>query len=566
MAGDTASAVARARPHLVPLVEAALTGGAYALLQRYDLVGNIPFVDFVVLLVVTSAFVQFWSLTRVRWGSRPFWLHGAVVTNIAAATVVMYATAWGPALVFVGFLVVLSELAKPEGSRAYRVGLPWALAAALTGQLAVEWGWVPTEIKLPVAHGLAGLSTLGMAFVVQQLYVVTKSREDARAEIERRESHFRALVQNASDMVIVTNADGVVTYASPSVASTGFSPEGYEGERPTDLVHHDDLVRLAETRQRVMATPGALGRCEIRALHADRTYHWYEVTSNNLLTDPAVQGVVSNIRDVTDRKLAEDERARYTAELQRTNTELTEAHHAKDEFVATVSHELRTPLTAILGFAHGLSERWDEFSDREKREFATAVHRQSKRLHRMVEDLLVLSRIARGDVIVEPENVVLTDVVTESLETFGPPEGAVIRVPRGLAARVDPDHLHRIIGNLLTNAEKYGAPPIEVIALEAGDEVELRVRDHGPGVDPGFVDHLFDKFTQHSSGDTRRSQGLGLGLPIVQELVAANGGRIWYEPARPGACFVVRLHAPAPRAVSDDDSGSIRGIDERLTM
>jgi signal transduction histidine kinase len=240
------------------------------------------------------------------------------------------------------------------------------------------------------------------------------------------------------------------------------------------------------------------------------------------------------------------------SELERLNEELDVSNRLKSEFVAIASHELRTPLTSVSGFARVLVSRWDEFPDEERRNFTKRIFTQAARLERLVEDLLTLSRVEAGVLTTRPEDVDLAAALSTTaaeLASMGTDIG--VECPQGMAATVDPDQLHEILLNYLTNARKYGADPITVDAVRRDEWVEIRVRDVGAGVPEEFVPRLFDHFTR-VEGNAGGQQGAGLGLAIVAGLAHANNGEVWYEPNTPqGSCFGVRVpharaDAPAP--------------------
>jgi signal transduction histidine kinase len=157
---------------------------------------------------------------------------------------------------------------------------------------------------------------------------------------------------------------------------------------------------------------------------------------------------------------------------------------------------------------------------------------------RLVDDLLTVSKIDAGAVEAMAEEVALRDAVRDVLSDF---ESADIRLDAAdLYAIVDPDHLHRILGNYVRNALTYGAPPVEVLTRDAGNWVEIVVRDNGAGVPDEMVPRLFGKFVRgprsHEMG------GTGLGLSIVRGLAQVNGGDTWYEHNVPqGSCFGLKL-------------------------
>lgn len=213
----------------------------------------------------------------------------------------------------------------------------------------------------------------------------------------------------------------------------------------------------------------------------------------------------------------------------------------KDRFIALVSHELRTPLTSIAGFTSTLLDRWELIGDGDRRAFLEIIDAQADRMIRLVNDLLVLSRIQAGELDPEPEFVDVAMAAARAAETF-PDAEIVISCGTGLRAFVDPDHLHQALVNYLGNAIKYGAEPIEVSARQHDSHVDILVRDTGPGVPPDFVPRLFSEFAQARPADPTTQQGTGLGLSIVRQLMHVQGGDAWYEPVEPhGACFVVRI-------------------------
>lgn len=246
-------------------------------------------------------------------------------------------------------------------------------------------------------------------------------------------------------------------------------------------------------------------------------------------------------------------------ELRSTNAQLEQAAEFKNEFISVVSHELRTPLTSILGFTETLRTRADELDPDRARHFLDRMSAQAHNLDRMVEELLLLSRMSSGRMRHEPEPVPVTAALQEVLLSL-PPGAPVLLCPGGVEAdvMVDPDHLRRIVTNYVENARKYGAPPIEVSTELRDPVVVVRVRDHGAGPPEEFVQELFEPFTQASGGTRRTSRGVGLGLSIVQALAEVNGGEAWFEGDGPGTTFAVSFPL-ATRATSADVPPSSTG-------
>jgi signal transduction histidine kinase len=236
--------------------------------------------------------------------------------------------------------------------------------------------------------------------------------------------------------------------------------------------------------------------------------------------------------------LREEERLRHELDLR--NERLLELDRMKDGFVASVSHELRTPLTSIRGFTTTMTERWDQLSDEDKLAFLQTIDSQAKRLNRLVDTVLLLSRIEAGRMSSVREPLDIASPARDAVKELGLDVRIEVNGETAALVEADPDHIYQIFVNLLVNARRYGAPPIR-ITIEADErDVIARVSDEGEGVPMEFVPHLFDNFTQ--APNARTAQGSGLGLAIVKGLVETAGGEVWYEHLQPrGSCFVVRL-------------------------
>jgi signal transduction histidine kinase len=212
----------------------------------------------------------------------------------------------------------------------------------------------------------------------------------------------------------------------------------------------------------------------------------------------------------------------------------------KDGFVASVSHELRTPLTAISGFAATLTARWDQLAEPDKLTFLNTIESQAKRLNRLVDTVLLLSKIRAGRVSTVREPVDLEESARSAVAELRLDVEIDVSGATPAAVEADPDEIYQVFVNLLANARRYGAAPIRIRIESDARDVTARVSDEGEGVPDEFVPHLFDTFTQASNAQA--AQGSGLGLAIVKGLVENAGGSVSYEHVRPrGACFVLRF-------------------------
>jgi signal transduction histidine kinase len=252
----------------------------------------------------------------------------------------------------------------------------------------------------------------------------------------------------------------------------------------------------------------------------------------------------------TEQALDSEREQRQRAE--EVSRALSEANREMADLMAMVSHDLRAPLTVINGTAELALESWGELDDSTRHAFMTTVGTAGHSLEEMLEETLTLSALDADGLSTRPVAVRLEEYLRGLHHTTFAGLDLRLDSPAGATVLVDRQHLGQMVTNLLTNAVKYGAAPYAVTATVHDDEVELVVRDSGPGVEPAFVPRLFDRYTR--SDDARRSdrRGTGLGLYIVRSLALANGGEISYRRNVPtGSEFVLRLRrAPHLQAAS----------------
>jgi signal transduction histidine kinase len=212
--------------------------------------------------------------------------------------------------------------------------------------------------------------------------------------------------------------------------------------------------------------------------------------------------------------------------------ELTIANRRKDEFLAILGHELRNPLAAIHNGIHLLSHRMQDTPAPLKIE--AMIERQVRRMTRLVDDLLDVSRITRGCLHLQRERIDLRDVVNNAIQTLESDikqryhrlATALPGVPVWLQA--DPGRLEQVFLNLLANASKYTNTGGELaVSVQARDsQAVVRVRDSGIGIAPEALPHLFDLFRQADEAAPRSQSGLGIGLALVRNLVESHGGSV----------------------------------------
>jgi signal transduction histidine kinase len=227
------------------------------------------------------------------------------------------------------------------------------------------------------------------------------------------------------------------------------------------------------------------------------------------------------------------------AHQEASNRRLERLEVLRTRFVATVAHDLRSPLTTVKGVASILRDRRDSVPPERVDAMLESVERQANRLNRLADDLLDAARLDSAQLELKLDRVELADVLANVAADAA--DDVETEVEEGIAIVADGPRLERVVWNLVSNALKYGRPPIVVSAERDGEmsgsaQVRIRVRDHGQGLSAAQVHNLFTDF---AAGDDPAS--VGLGLAIVWQLVAAHGGTVTYADADPGASFTVTL-------------------------
>ncbi len=328
----------------------------------------------------------------------------------------------------------------------------------------------------------------------------------------------------------------------PASGELAWSAETYRiaGKDPTTfapsvagwlaLVHPDDLPRVQAAR--------ALGE----------TGGAYEVSYRIVREDGEVRHVHSRTRPVLDdsgalkclRGTLQDE-----TELRRANAELASANGLLADTIGMLGHDLRQPLTVLRGYLEALREDWEQLDEPARRHLIEVGQRAANRTDDLLQDILALVNLDTASLVTHPDpELDVRAVLREALERSGCT--AEVDLAGAPAVRADPVHLRQMLVNLLTNAARYGAPPITIRVHEEGDRVEVSVRDHGEGVPQEFLPELFDRFTRAGTGVAATMSGTGFGLYLVQRLAHANGGEVTHHSVRPhGAEF--RLVLPRGR-------------------
>jgi PAS domain S-box-containing protein len=402
------------------------------------------------------------------------------------------------------------------------------------------WRWIES-------HAVPWTDSGGESFGVAEVHVISRDVTDrVEAERARREAEQRLALtlEHAPIGMAIVGLDGSFRRVNASLCRLiGCTNEELLATSFQAITHPDDLLVDLAFVQKLLAGEIEDFEMDKRYLRSDGSYVWAHLTVAVMRDDEGEPlHFVSQIQDISDQRRSDESLQGSLAELTALNQALHQANADKEQILAVVSHELRSPLTSILGSTDLLNTRWAELADERKRELLAAVQVQAQRLRELVEDLLTVSTLGSGELRLTPVDFTLLPLITRVVSVHAP-KAQVTCAPE-VSVMADPQRVEQILEHLLSNAVKYGAEPLQVVVASGAGYVDLTVIDEGVGVPPDFVPQLFERFTQASQGDRRVSRGAGLGLVIVRELAAAQGGQAWYSPNQPsGARFTVRLLA-----------------------
>jgi len=390
--------------------------------------------------------------------------------------------------------------------------------------------------RIPVLVGagnLEGDRSQGFAVVID----ISARRETERA-LADSEARFRAITNAVPQMVWTTLPDGYHDYYNDQwYRFTGAPPGTTDGEGWNDMFHPDDQD-MAWARWRHSLATGEQYEVEYRLRHHAGGYRW--VLGRALPVRDAhgvIQRWMGTCTDIHEQKLTEDA--------------LREADLRKDEFLAMLGHELRNPLApissaaALLPLMKNNPARIDHI--------AAVIARQSAHMTGLIDDLLDVSRVTRGMVNLEREQVALKDLVDEAVEQVRPLLDArahrldIVDTFQG-SVPGDRKRLVQVLSNLLSNAAKY-TPDGGDIALfidRVDGALRIVVQDNGIGMAPDLVESAFELFRQGTRTPDRAQGGLGIGLALVKSLVQLHGGEVCVSSSGEGLGSEVTVCLPLP--------------------
>jgi PAS domain S-box-containing protein len=355
---------------------------------------------------------------------------------------------------------------------------------------------------------------------------------------EVRESHsrFRELVEAAPDAILEVDDLGHIVLVNEEAERLFRSGrEELVGRLIEDLIPERFRSKHATHRDQYGAgpvkRPMGLG-LDLWARRSDGSEFPVDIKLSPLETEAGLR-VMCIVRDITDRKAAEEQIRALNQRLEQRNREVERANQLKTEFLASMSHELRTPLNSIIGFSDLLSEvKTGELNEKQKR-FVERISEGARHLSLLINDILDISKIEAGRIDLCIQQFAVEPSIQEILLSVRPIADSkkltlAAEIDPALAIQADQTRFRQVIYNLLSNALKFTPEggKVTIEASAADDFLRVRVTDTGVGIPPEEISHIFEKF--HQAGPTTKGirEGTGLGLAITKRLVELHGGTI----------------------------------------
>jgi len=399
-------------------------------------------------------------------------------------------------------------------------------------------------------------------------------RKKADEQLRRALEFDETVMLSMGEGLFTVDSEGRVTFMNPAAQRLfGWTLEEMLGRRMHDVTHHlrpdgtkfpaSECAGLAVLRQGTM-----LSEFEDVFIRRDGTFFDVVYSSSPLRGDGKITGLVVVFRDISDRKQAEEERARLLEAERAARAEAEKANRLKDEFLATLSHELRNPLNVVIGYAEIL-RRSEEFQENTfVQKAAETIRRNALAQAQLVSDLLDLSRLQMGKLSLNCQPVSFSTIISDAIETVRTEATAKrisldVRLGKEvLVVEGDPIRLAQIAWNLLNNAIKFtpAEGKVHINLGRDGDYSVLAVEDSGQGISAEFLPHVFEIFRQADASIVRRQGGMGIGLALVKQLAELHDGDVTAESDGhgTGARFTVRvpLYTPGVSALPSEKTGA----------
>ncbi|NJK95773.1 MAG: PAS domain S-box protein [Bacteroidales bacterium] len=401
-------------------------------------------------------------------------------------------------------------------------------------------------------------------FNLSMLVDITKQKETEIELLKAKEiaiaseQRFKSIIENAPDGVVIIDEHGKFVYGSPNAARLfGYNENEVIGHSGNEFTHPDDLPAVFKTLETIINDPLQKPTIGYRFKRKNGEYRWIETTFTNLLADKAINGIVLNFTDITERK-------QILEDLVIAKEKAEESDRLKTAFLQNMSHEIRTPMNAIMGFSELLLQNFENKEKIEK--FVSIINQRCSDLLVIINDILDIAKIESGQLQLSEESANIIELLQELEIVFNEQKlkfnksdiSIVLHNPyhsSDLYLITDRSRLMQIFTNLISNALKFTYQgKIEFgFSFNNEQQIEFYVSDSGIGIPKDKHEIIFERFIQLNQGASTYSGGNGLGLAITKGLVKMLGGSIWLQSeTEKGTTFYFTI-----KTVIESDFGSL---------
>lgn len=358
------------------------------------------------------------------------------------------------------------------------------------------------------------------------------------------EEKFRQLIKNSFDTLVLLDCNGVQRYVSESCEkSHGYRPEELTNiDVIAEMIHPDDQEKVTAEFHNILNFSG-IGGVQYRHKHKNGGWVYLEAFGSNQINNPHINAVVLNVRDITDRKIAEQK-------LKENETHLLELNATKDKFFSIIAHDLTGPFHSIIGFSDLLADQISNQDYEGLERYVSIIQNSAQMALDLLRNLLEWSRAQTGKVEFNPEYFELVKLIYDVKKLIsGSAEqksiSILLELPHNQPVYADKAMISTVLRNLISNGIKFTHPGgiIVVTSEQENDQLIISVADNGVGIKQEVIDKLFKMEEIYSTAGTRNEKGTGLGLLLCKEFIEKHDGEIKVESVE-GKGSIFRFSIP----------------------